>query len=598
MKKIELKVNHIDKNSNSYIENYLMTLGIARENINSFIDKPKNEDEDNPFHLDNINEAVKIAKEICEQRDAKVFVQVDSDCDGYTSSAILIQYLKRRFPNISIQYRLHNGKEHGVIADTIPDDIKLVFIPDAGSNQSEEIQKIITGGAKVIVLDHHEVNTEMASSSINNTIVVNNQISRNFSNKFLSGAGVTYLFCKAMDLTYYKDMISEDYRDLAALGIIADAMNMTSLGNNFISYWGLKNINNKFIKELLLKQSRNSKTIGNNNPTKTDISFYVAPVINGVIRYGTNEDKNMLFKALIENDSTEVITSEYRSTIREENLYEYAVRLSMNAKSRQDNAKKKSFSWICDKIKTEHLDNHNIIIVTLDEKESEKVSANITGLIAMELVKEFNKPCLVLRKTEFDGKIVYGGSGRNGNFYGLLDLKSLLKQSGAFYVEGHASAFGCFLLPEQIDSIVEYFDKQLNPSVFEDTVYQVDYWFHTGETLNRDMLFAFATCGDIWGNGLPRPTFAFDFNFNSAEVQLMGANKDSVKIKHDGVDFVLFKNQEVAKKLQELNSGHIQIVGAPNLNEWMGRQSIQIIIDDIEIEDIVAAPMRSLADLI
>ena len=153
-------------------------------------------------------------------------------------------------------------------------------------------------------------------------------------------------------------------------------------------------------------------------------------------------------------------------------------------------------------------------------------------------------------------------------------------------------------MPEQIDSIVEYFDKQLNPSVFEDTVYQVDYWFHTGETLNRDMLFAFATCGVIWGNGLPRPTFAFDFNFNSAEVQLMGANKDSVKIKHDGVDFVLFKNQEVAKKLQELNSGHIQIVGAPNLNEWMGRQSIQIIIDDIEIEDIVAAPMRSLADLI
>ena len=236
MKKIELKVNHIDKNSNSYIENYLMTLGIARENISSFIDKPKNEDEDNPFQLDNINEAVKIAKEICEQRDAKVFVQVDSDCDGYTSSAILIQYLKRRFPNISIQYRLHNGKEHGVIADTIPDDIKLVFIPDAGSNQSEEIQKIITDGAKVIILDHHEVNSEMASSSINNTIVVNNQTSRNFSNKFLSGAGVTYLFCKAMDLTYYKDMISEDYRDLAALGIIADAMNMTSLGNNFISY--------------------------------------------------------------------------------------------------------------------------------------------------------------------------------------------------------------------------------------------------------------------------------------------------------------------------------------------------------------------------
>ena len=151
MKRIELKVNHIDKYSDSYIENYLMTLGIAKDNISSFINQPRNEDEDNPFNLDNINEAIKTAKEICEQSNAKVFIQVDSDCDGYTSSAILIQYLKRRFPNISIQYRLHNGKEHGVIADTIPDDIKLVFIPDAGSNQSEEIQKIIAGGAKVII---------------------------------------------------------------------------------------------------------------------------------------------------------------------------------------------------------------------------------------------------------------------------------------------------------------------------------------------------------------------------------------------------------------------------------------------------------------
>ena len=65
----------------------------------------------------------------------------------------------------------------------------------------------------------------------------------------------------------------------------------------------------------------------------------------------------------------------------------------------------------------------------------------------------------------------------------------------------------------------------------------------------------------------------------------MGANKDSVKIKHDGVDFIIFKNPEVAKKLQEVKYGHIQIVGAPNLNEWMGRQSIQIIIDDINIVD-------------
>jgi hypothetical protein len=138
----------------------------------------------------------------------------------------------------------------------------------------------------------------------------------------------------------------------------------------------------------------------------------------------------------------------------------------------------------------------------------------------------------------------------------------------------------------------------LNPQIFDDKVFEVDYWFHTGEEINREMLFAFAACGDIWGNGLPRPVFAFDFNFNRSEVQVMGANSDSIKIKHDGVDFVMFKNPEVARKLQEISGGHIQVVGSPSLNEWMGRQSIQIMMDDVEIEDITAAPIRSLADLI
>lgn len=54
----------------------------------------------------------------------------------------------------------------------------------------------------------------------------------------------------------------------------------------------------------------------------------------------------------------------------------------------------------------------------------------------MELVKEFNKPTLVLRDTEFEGQHVYGGSGRNGNFYGLPDLKAKLTEAGGFYEEG------------------------------------------------------------------------------------------------------------------------------------------------------------------
>ena len=594
MKRIEMKVNHIKKDTTDYIVDYLATLGIAKENVDSFIGTPKDSDQDNQWALTNMSEAARVAYHMLKEENAHMFVQVDSDTDGYTSSAVLINYVKRRFPNAKVSYALHPGKEHGIIPANIPDDATLVIIPDAGSNNYAEQKEVIANGKELIILDHHEVNNYEDTGAI----LVNNQFSRNFSNKNLSGVGIVYMFIKAIDEEYFKeDQIHRDYLDLTAIGIIADAMNMTSLGNNYIAHHGLHNIRNEFIKELAVKQSRGIK-----NPehlTKTDVAFYIAPVINGVIRSGAPEDKQMVFRALTEEGSTEIFNHEWRGKVTPESLYAHAVRLAANAKSRQDSAKKKSFEWLCSEIRANGHDKDNLIIATLDKKQSMKVSANVTGLIAMELVKEFNKPCLVLRETEFNGKQVYGGSGRNGNFYGLPSLLDFLHQSNLVeYAEGHANAHGTFIEPDKIQPLRDFANSVLNPQIFDDKVFEVDYWFHTGEEINREMLFAFAACGDIWGNGLPRPVFAFDFNFNRTEVQLMGATGDSIKIKHDGVDFVIFKNPEVARKLQEVSSGHIQIVGSPSLNEWMGRQSIQIMIDDIDIEDITAAPKRLLADLI
>ena len=64
-----------------------------------------------------------------------------SDCDGYTSSAYLLNYLYYLNPEYVekyVTYRMHTGKEHGIILDTIPEQVDIVIIPDAGSNQYEE----------------------------------------------------------------------------------------------------------------------------------------------------------------------------------------------------------------------------------------------------------------------------------------------------------------------------------------------------------------------------------------------------------------------------------------------------------------------------
>ena len=72
--------------------------------------------------------------------DYKIYIQIDSDCDGYTSAAMLINYLHRIFPSKVenlISYAIHNKKHHGINIDAIPEGTKLVIAPDSSSDEIE-----------------------------------------------------------------------------------------------------------------------------------------------------------------------------------------------------------------------------------------------------------------------------------------------------------------------------------------------------------------------------------------------------------------------------------------------------------------------------
>ena len=602
MNKIELKTNHLVKTSShsnfqdkniDYIEQYLCSLGIDKKDIISFVDRPREEDLDKPQSLSNIDEAVRTAWYQLTHG-AKVFVIVDSDTDGYTSSSILINYIRRRFPDVDLQYHLHPGKEHGIVLEDIPEDRTLIFVPDAGSNNYDEQKALVDQGKTVIILDHHEVDNYVDTGAI----LVNNQFSPNFSNKYMSGAGVVFMFIMRMDQLYYpSNEIFQDYYDLAAIGIIADAMNMTSLGNNYIAYHGLKHIHNQLIKEIAIKQAHGIK-----NPnclTKIDVAFYIAPIINGVIRGGDQEDKDAVIKAMCTENSTEDIVTVWRGVERHETIYQYAARLAANAKGRQDAQKKKAFEWLCGKIKDEGHDQDNLILVTLDAAESKKVNPNFTGLIAMELVKEFNRPSLVLRETVYEGQKMYGGSGRNGSFYGLPDLKEFLHEAGVYYAEGHANAFGAFLLPDEVKKVRDYANIKLNPLSFE-TVYEVDYIFKDKYDIDYEMLYQMASYDDLWGNSIPQPKFAFTIDYGKTDILVMGKDHSSLKIRCGQIDFVAFKNSALVEQITSIPNGTATIVGRPQINEYNGNVNVQIMIDDIgltEREEVIKKP-QNLFDLI
>lgn len=104
-------------------------------------------------------------------------------------------------------------------------------------------------GYDILILDHHN-----APYYSEDAIVINNQLSENYSNKDLSGVGVVYKFFEYFENEERKksddeciaegDPIIWNYVDLVALGEISDMCSMTSLENRFICDSGLAFIRN------------------------------------------------------------------------------------------------------------------------------------------------------------------------------------------------------------------------------------------------------------------------------------------------------------------------------------------------------------------
>lgn len=115
----------------------LINRGIDKSEINHYLNTT-DEDISSPLLFgENLLRAAtaELIKTIKEDNNA--FVLIDSDCDGFTSSAILINYLYNLFPSWvenKLEYYIHSGKQHGLsdCISEISEKNKLIIIPDAG----------------------------------------------------------------------------------------------------------------------------------------------------------------------------------------------------------------------------------------------------------------------------------------------------------------------------------------------------------------------------------------------------------------------------------------------------------------------------------
>lgn len=473
----------------------------------------------------------------------------------------------------------------------VKDSPTLEEIPVRKSNQVDEIEELTRSGRKVLVMDHHVVNH---ISNYEGSIIVNNQTSANFHNKSLSGAGVVFKVIQAYDEKYNNSKgLYKKFEDLAAVGIIADCMDTRNLDNNAIIRNGLANINNEMIRALILQQAYKIGATNGSDvcqakiPNKIDIAFYVAPLINAVIRSGTAEEKEKFFEGFITSGCEEVFVSYWRGEKREESLYQYLARTAYNLRNRQNTQKEKSIDAICEIIEREKLHENKVLILKIS---AEDVPQNITGLVAMEIQKRYNRPTLVLRPVLDNGYIYYRGSGRAAvveNFDNFMEV--LLKSNLMDYVEGHDNAFGASILEDNIPALTEFLNKELADITFEEYC-EVDCSMND-KNWNNVVLKEFGEIIDVFGYGIPQPKFHFSFQVKSTDFRVQGSRGDSLKIQYKGIVFISFLNKELINHYMDLNEkclkNHkeikVELIGRSQINDYKGFKNVNIMIDNIEL---------------
>ncbi len=568
-----MKYKLLEKSLND-AENVIQTILINRgiDNWQEYLNL--NDSHCNPYeYLDNINEAVELFDKHFSQRNPMAIL-IDEDVDGFCSAACMYNYIKCLDDTYPVYYILHNhNKAHGLAKMKngdfeIPEDVKLFIIPDAGTNDVEQMNELAGRSIDCICCDHHQCEVDYVKC---NAIIVNNQISEKYTDKDFCGTGIVYEFLRALDDWYVCDL-ANNFLDLVCFANIADVMSMKDFQTRYYVNQGFDNVTNKFLLAIMKAQDFSTKGVWN----IFNVAWYLVPPINSLVRIGSIEDKDLLFRAFIETDEVFPYKKRGSTEFVDEDIYTRAARLCKNTKSKQDKMRDK----LCEELKEQVDYNDKVAILVADDADS-----GIVGLSCSKLADAVGRPCIVVRDIG-DGTL--SGSARNCRNSVVQDFKELINSTEIFnFAQGHSGAFGCSLNVDKLQLARETLNKVLENYHYDDTIYcdfvlesdDIDSWFV--KTIDDSKW--------LYGTGIEEPTVAVEnVTITAEDCSIMGQNLDAVAFMYNGIKYCKFKCLEDDELLDFASRDDdseitLNVIGKCSINTYGNSTTAQFIIDDYEI---------------
>lgn len=169
--------------------------------------------------LDSIN---LLAKDFLEQsKNRAVRIISHHDTDGITSAAILTKALKRL--NLRFSVKIVKNLEKEILEkELLRHEKEVLIFSDLASGSLDLLQNL---KSQIFILDHHEIDKSKLTPNIR---IINPHL---FNEEEISGAGVSYLFAKALSST------NIDLANLAIIGMVGDRLdtNLSKLYNQILA---------------------------------------------------------------------------------------------------------------------------------------------------------------------------------------------------------------------------------------------------------------------------------------------------------------------------------------------------------------------------
>lgn len=317
----------------------------------------------------------------------------------------------------------------------------------------------------------------------------------------------------------------------------------------------------------------------------------ITPILNGMIRIGSSDEKELLFRAFIEKD--EFFEYKKRATKNKpaetiyESIYDRAARLCKNAKSRQDKMKEKGVKAISEVVDNLPIDDKVIMVDVSDLLDS-----GLTGVVAIKIAEQYNKPCILLKK-HFDKKTkttVFGGSARNIDNSPIDSFKDIVNSTGFINGKGHANAFGIVDLPvDDKEKAINMMNSILKNTEYDST-YRVDFILDINH-VTIPLIIKLSQFEDIICQGIDEPILAIEnISLTRDCFEVFGKNEDTISFMVNDIKYIQFKCKEgnqlydfLQNAWDDNDSITFNIVGKPSINEYNGIRTPQIIIEDVAV---------------